>query len=66
MEIQFLDVSHINLPGPIERTILDESGDSIVHERGQISNETHQIICRRRELKFDKPQSTEEMNVAVC
>ena len=65
MEIQFLDVSHINLPGPIERTILDESGTSIIHERGQISNETHQTICRHRELKFDKPQSTEKMSVSV-
>ena len=54
METQFIDISHINLPGPMERTMLDESHSSITHERGQLSNEAHQTICRRRELTFDK------------
>ena len=44
------DISHIKLPVPRQHTMLDESDDSISHERRQPSNQAHKTIFRRPEL----------------
>ncbi len=45
-------ITHIKLPGPKYRTILDESHCSFTHECRQPSNQAHKTISRRRELAF--------------
>ena len=46
------EIPHIRLPGPKQRTMLDESHGSITHQRRQPSNQAHKTIWPRRELAF--------------
>ena len=48
----YTGITHIKLPGPKYRTILDESHCSFTHECRQPSNQAHKTISRRRELAF--------------
>ena len=49
----FTDIPHTKLPGPRQRTKLDESHGSFSHECRQPPNQAHGIIRRCRQLAFD-------------
>ena len=51
-QVVYTGISYIKLPGPKERTMLDENHGSITHQSRQPSNQAQKTISRRRELAF--------------
>ena len=53
MSVIFTRIPHIELPGPKQRTIFDQSHGSVTDECRQPSHQAHKAICRGNDLAFD-------------